>query len=146
MKQLSKTARFISVPLSYPLVFIWGLQKVSHNIHLAQNCRIKITYVLCICLLYELNLQADLSTYKSVKHGGKDSLKWLEIFYIIQKNPCSQTFKKSRLVLQSTGINNKIQLNLYNKTVLFVMFTPLNGNSDLETVICGPHPLFIQYL
>lgn len=107
---------------------------------------IKITYVLYICLLYELNLQADLSAYKSVKDGGEDSLKWLEIFFMIQKNPCPHTFKRSYLVLQSTRINNKIQLNLYNKTVLFVMFTLLNENSDLETAICGPHPLFIQYL
>lgn len=139
--------RFISVP---HFLTHWCSFEDYRRYHityiLAQYCRIKITYVLYICLLYELNLQADLSTYKSVKHGGKDSLKWLEIFFIIQKNPCPYTFKKSRLVLQSTGINNKIQLNLYNKTVLFVTFTPLNENSDLETVICGPHPLFIQYL
>lgn len=69
-----------------------------------------------------------------------------DLLYNTEKSMSSYLQKIVCLVLQSTGINNKIQLNLYNKTVLFVMFTPLNENSDLETVICGPHPLFIQYL
>lgn len=146
MKQLSKTVSSSQFPTFLPTgVHLRITEGITYMI-LAQYCIRKITYVLYICLLYELDLQADVSAYKSVKHGGKDSSKWLEIFFIIQKNPCPHTFQRSRLVLQSTRINNKIQLNLYNKTVLFVMFTPLNENSDLETVICGPHPLFIQYL
>lgn len=52
------------------------------------------------------------------------------------------------VVLQSTGINNKIQLNLYNKTVLIVMFTPLNENSDLETDLwtsSSIYTIFIEF-